>query len=259
MAPLVHRKRLPGNPSYAAWESSGLRWLGEAADAGGARVVALLDVAEDHLDLERLVPAPASPAAAEDFGRRLATTHDAGAPAYGCGPPGWEGDGWLGPSDRLLPLEVTAEPSWGSFYARARILAVLRMGRDQGTFGASDVVVFERVARRLAAGEHDDPTDRPSRLHGDLWAGNVMWTAEGAVLIDPAAHGGHRETDLAMLSLFGAPGLERILAAYDEAHPLAPGWPDRVGLHQLHPLMLHAVLFGGSYVAQAVETARRYA
>ena len=32
-----------------------------------------------------------------------------------------------------------------------------------------------------------------------------MWTAEGAVLIDPAAHGGHRETDLAMLALFGCP------------------------------------------------------
>ena len=63
-------------------------------------------------------------------------------------------------------------------------------------------------------------------------------------VIDPAAHGGHREADLAMLALFGAPHLEAILAAYDEHRPLAEGWRDRVGLHQLHPLLVHAALFG---------------
>lgn len=114
------------------------------------------------------------------------------------------------------------------------------------------------MADRLAGGEFDDD-DPPARLHGDLWAGNVLWTAKGATLIDPAAHGGHRETDLAMLALFGAPHLERIIAAYREAHPLADGWPTRVALHQLHPVMLHAVLFGGGYAAQALTIARRYA
>ena len=84
-----------------------------------------------------------------------------------------------------------------------------------------------------------------SRIHGDLWSGNVLWCADGGWLIDPAAHGGHRETDLAMLGLFGLPLLDRVLAAYDEAQPLAPGWADRVGLHRLHPLLVHVVLFGG--------------
>ena len=86
-----------------------------------------------------------------------------------------------------------------------------------------------------------------------------MWTASGAVLIDPAAHGGHREADLAMLALFGCPHLERVVEAYAEAAPLADGWRERVALHQVHPLLLHAVLFGGSYAAQAVRAARRYA
>lgn len=259
MASAVHRKHLPGNPSYAAWEAAGLCWLADASGSGGAPVVRVLAVSADGLDLQALAPAPPSPAAAEALGRGLAATHDAGAPAYGSGPPGWVGDGWLGPSDQLLPLVVTAAPAWGAFYARARILAVLRMGRDRGTFEATDARLFERVAGRVASGAFDDPDDRPARLHGDLWSGNVMWTPAGAVLIDPAAHGGHRETDLAMLALFGAPHLERIVSAYDEAHPLAAGWRERVGLHQLHPLMLHAVLFGGGYVAQAVGTARRYA
>jgi fructosamine-3-kinase len=76
-------------------------------------------------------------------------------------------------------------------------------------------------------------------------------------VIDPAAHGGHRETDLAMLALFGAPQLETILAAYDEAAPLANGWRDRVELHQLFPLLVHTVLFGGGYGAQALRACER--
>ena len=106
--------------------------------------------------------------------------------------------------------------------------------------------MLDRLADRVAAGAFDTG-EPPARLHGDLWSGNVLWTADEAVLIDPAAHGGHREADLAMLALFGAPHLERVLAAYDEAAPLADGWRERVPLHQVHPLLLHAVLFGGSY------------
>ena len=259
MAPAVHRKQLPGNPSYAAWEAAGLRWLAAAQESGGAQVVPVLQVGPESLDLEALAPAAPTPEAAADLGRRLAATHDAGATAYGVGPPGWEGDGWLGPSSRLLPLTVGPYATWGEFYGRARIRAVARMGLEDGTFDGGQVSVFDRVADRVESGDFDDADDRPARLHGDLWSGNVMWTPDGAVLIDPAAHGGHRETDLAMLALFGAPYLSRVVAAYDEAHPLAAGWRERVGLQQLHPLMLHAVLFDGSYVAQAVATARRYA
>jgi fructosamine-3-kinase len=92
--------------------------------------------------------------------------------------------------------------------------------------------------------------ERPARIHGDLWSGNVVWTAHGAVLIDAgAAHGGHPETDLAMLALFGLPHLGRVVRAYDAEMPLAAGWQDRVPLMQLHPLLVHVVLFGGRYVS----------
>ena len=121
-----------------------------------------------------------------------------------------------------------------------------------------DTEVRDRVADRLASGEFDNGRP-PARLHGDLWAGNIIWTREGPVLIDPAAHGGHAETDLAMLLLFTAPHIARIIAAYDEAAPLADGWQERVGLHQLFPVMVHAVVFGGDYVRQSVEMARAYA
>jgi fructosamine-3-kinase len=103
------------------------------------------------------------------------------------------------------------------------------------------------------------PSEPPARLHGDLWGGNVLAGADGrAWLIDPAAYGGHREVDLAMLRLFGSPS-PRVFAAYEEAAPLAEGHEDRVGLWQLFPLLVHTVLFGGGYASQAESTARRYA
>src|SRR3954451_24222802 len=102
----------------------------------------------------------------------------------------------------------------------------------------------EAVCSRMD--ELSGPPDPPARVPGDLWSGNLLWGADGqAWLVDAAAaHGGHRETDLAMLQWFGAPDLEEILAAYVEARPLAPGWRDRVALPQLHPMLFPRGLFG---------------
>ena len=121
--------------------------------------------------------------------------------------------------------------------------------------------------RRLLAGEYDD--DRPpARIHGDLWGGNVLYStpraasvgpASTAVLIDPAAHGGHGLTDLAMLALFGTEHLERVLSAYAETARSAAGWRGLIGLHQLHPLLVHAVTHGPSYGRSAQKVAAEYA
>ncbi len=257
--PARHRKQsAAAPPGYFGWEAAGLRWLADAEGGGGAAVVEVLDEGPHHLDLARLTPAAPTVAAAEGLGRGLAATHAAGATAYGCGPPGWAGDGWLGPLSEPLPLALGAWATWGEFFAQARITALLPLARDRGVLDEADATLLQRLADRVASGAFDTG-DGPARLHGDLWSGNVLWTAHEAVLIDPAAHGGSREADLAMLALFGAPHLERVLAAYDEAAPLADGWCDRVLLHQVHPLLLHAVLFGGSYAAQVLRAVRRYA
>lgn len=231
----------------AAWEAAGLEWLRVPS---GANVVDTVSVDGDRLVLQRLSPVPPSAAHAEDFGRGLAVTHAAGAPAYGAGPAGWDGDGYQGPADDLLPLPLQPSDSWGAMYADLRI-APLATGASLG--GDADAVL-----QRLRDGEFDGSCERPARLHGDLWSGNVIWTADGAVLIDPATHGGHPESDLAALALFGAPHLERILASYNEVAPLADGWRDRVPLMQLHIVLLHAVLFGGGYVEQTRHILQRY-
>jgi fructosamine-3-kinase len=103
------------------------------------------------------------------------------------------------------------------------------------------------------------PPPPPPRLHGDLWNGNVLWGTDGrAWVVDPAAYAGHREMDLAMLALFGLPQLERLVDAYQEVHPLSEGWEERIALHQLFPLLVHAALFGAGYGPRAAALAARY-
>ncbi len=195
-----------------------------------------------------------SAAAAQRLGRELAGQHAAGAGQFGAPWPGFAG---------RVGLRNDSAPTWTEFFATTRLLPLIARARDAGALDQAGAAVLRRVADRLAGSDGPDglagPAEPPARLHGDLWSGNLLWTSERAWLIDPAAYGGHRETDLAMLDLFGAPHLDRIIAAYDEAFPLAAGWRERIGLHQLHPLLAHAVMFGGGYGARAVDLARRYA
>src|SRR5262249_28419534 len=151
--------------------------------------------------------------------------------------------------------------SWPAFYATRRLEPYVRMLRDDGTLDGT--AAFDRVLERLP--ELAGPPEPPARLHGDLWTGHPLWGAGDRVhLVGPAAHAGRRETGVAMLRLFGAPHLERILGSYAEAatghgRPLAEGVEDRIELHQLFPLLVHAVIFGGGYVRRATTVARRYA
>lgn len=242
-----------GSAAALAWEAAGLRWLA-AADA--LPVVRVLEERPGTLVLERLDHGTPDRHAAHALGRGLARLHDAGADAFGAAPPGWRGHGWFGPLADPRPMAVAARPTWGEHYAEDRLVplvaALPRSVRD--AVGGR----LERLAERLRDGAWDDG-DAPARLHGDLWAGNVVWSAGGATLVDPAAHGGHRLTDLAMLDLFGLPLLGDVLAAYDDAHPLPDGWRELLGLHQVYPVGMHVVLFGGGYADQLASLVRRYA
>ena len=146
-------------------------------------------------------------------------------------------------------MSLTGHERWGTFYARERLAPMAELAAPRLGTATRDTV--GAVIPRCEAGDFDDD-DPPARLHGDLWSGNVMWTSEGAVLIDPAAHGGHRETDLAMLALFGCPYLDEVISGYQAHQRLRDGWRNRVGLHQLYPLLAHVVLFGVGYERQTL-------
>lgn len=245
-------KSHPGAPAgFFACEAAGLRWLSSVD--GGVPCAQVVSVGETSLTLQRLESATPTPEAARVFGGRLAVLHDAGAPEFGAGPNGWDGPGFFGPLSQPLPMSLRRHRRWGDFYAEERLIPMAELataGLDASTRSAID-----SVAERCRAGDFDDD-DRPARLHGDLWSGNVMWTPDGVVLIDPAAHAGHRETDLAMLELFGCPHLAAVLDGYQRVRPLKPEWRNRIRLHQLFPLLAHVALFGGGYARQTDAAAR---
>jgi len=246
----VWTKRRTTAPAHLfAAETAGLSWL---RVPGGVDIVEVIETAGDAITLARVHEAAPTRAAAEAFGAALAVTHDAGAPAFGAAPDGYTGPCFIAD----LPMPTEPETDWGTFYAEQRVMHYARLAESE--LGPPGRRVVDALCERLSAGVFNDNAP-PARLHGDLWAGNVLYAATGAVLIDPSAHGGHRVTDLAMLSLFGAPHLGVVLDAYERASNYLPdGWRDLIGLHQVYPLLVHTVLFGGGYAAGAVSAARRY-
>lgn len=242
------KERADAPPGFFEAEAAGLRWL---ADADGARIARVRNASAGRIELERIEAARPTADAARAFGRALAATHAAGAPAFGAPPEGWDGPLYIG--RRELP-RVT-DDSWGRFYAHGRVLPYLEPALDAGHLRDSEAALVREACAIVAAGAFDDDA-APARIHGDLWSGNVLFSPDGVVLIDPAAHGGHAETDLAMLALFGAPHLDAILDGYQAVSPLSEDWRARVPLHQLHPLAVHAAGHGRAYGVELAEAAR---
>ena len=237
------KRRADAPPGFFEAEARGLRWLASA----GAPVPEVLSVGADHIELTWIDQGPWTAAGEAAAGQAVASLHLAGADTFGL-----DADGFIGP----LPMDNAPAPDWPTFWAERRVRPLVRLLVDAGSLSAADAAAFDRLCERLS--DLAGPDERPARLHGDLWTGNLLCDRAGEPwLVDPAAHGGHRETDLAMLALFGG-RTERFVAAYEDVHPLADGWRDREPLHQLHPLLVHAVLFGGGYGPQAVAVARRF-
>lgn len=289
------KSRADAPPDEYEAEAAGLRWLGEA---GGLRVPEVLAVVDEGVErglaLEWVAPGRLSNEGEEELGRGLALTHAAGAEGFNALPPGsprralrfggvevpvddgaWQKSPSLrdksatgrrsagnpeagrpkSPAGRDRFLTEPSDPAWPDVYA-ARLFSLSLVARDRAAITADCATAVECLAGRLPA--LAGPTERPARIHGDLWSGNVLAGADGRPwLIDPAAHGAHREMDLAMLELFGSVA-RRTLAAYEDVRPLADGREERVGLWQLQPLLVHAILFGGSYGAAVERTAAAY-
>jgi fructosamine-3-kinase len=245
----THRRPPAG---FFTTEANGLVWLAAAGAVPVPAVVAVADAgpppdAPGFLVLEWVERGRPDATTDPAFGRALAELHLAGAPHFGR-------EDRRSTGSRGLPNEPCDD--WPTFYGTQRLLPLARLARDGQALGQGSIAALERLAGRLA--EVGGPPEPPARLHGGLWAGNRMVDRAGrSWLVDPAAHGGHREFDLAMMRLFG--GFEEpCFAAYAERSPLAAGWPDRVALHQIAPLVVHAIKFGGGYVNAAAAAIARW-
>jgi fructosamine-3-kinase len=240
----THRRPPAG---FFTTEATGLAWLGEAFAVDVPQVLAVSDDSPALLALEWIERGVAGPSTELDFGRRLADLHRAGAPAFGREDRRTTGS-------RALPNEPA--DTWAEFYGARRLLPLAKLASDAGALPAASIAQLDAMAARLES--LGGPPEPPARLHGDLWGGNrLVGTGGRSWLIDPAAHGGHREFDLAMMDLFGGFG-DDCFAAYNEAFPLATGWQERIALHQIAPLVVHAIKFGGGYVHAAVAAIDEY-
>lgn len=235
----VFAKTHPSPPvGFFGREAFDLDWLADAAALPVPEVLAVSDGDPAFLVLSWVEPGTARRSTESAFGAGLADLHRAAT-------------GRFGRADRRTTgsLALPNEPAdtWAEFYAECRLRPLTRIARDRNSLARATLKQIEGLAARLEQyGGADEP---PARLHGDLWAGNRLIDADGASwLIDPASHGGHREFDLAMMRLFGGFG-DDSFAAYDDVFPLSDGWADRIPLHQLAPLMVHAIKFGSSYPA----------
>jgi len=240
------------SPGMYTAEAEGLRWL---AETRAVRVPEVLAIKDEDSGLERRflvltwidqhLPAPDHD---EQLGRDLARLHRTGAPVFGLDRDNFIAD---------IRQSNTPHDTWAEFYASERLAPLARRAVDAALLPPTAASLFERLMSKLP--ELVGPPESPARLHGDLWRGNVLAGLRGEPwLVDPAAYGGHREMDLAMMKLFGGFG-DTCFAAYDEAFPLADGHADRVALYQLYPLLVHVVLFGGGYASSVIQAARRYA
>jgi fructosamine-3-kinase len=233
----THRRPPPG---FFTTEAAGLHWLREAHAFPVPAVLAVSDGSDAEPAFLALEWIDEGGRATDEaaVGRALAALHRTGLPSFGREDRRTTGS-------RALPNDPC--DTWVEFYADRRLRPLHRLAHDQGALSGRALNLLDRVIGQLD--RLGGPPEPPARLHGDLWAGNRIVDRSGrSWLIDPAAHGGHREFDLAMMRLFGGFGTA-CFDAYDEIFPLAEGWQARVPLHQLAPLVVHAIKFGGGYAA----------
>lgn len=179
------------------------------------------------------------------FGEALARVHRTSHAKFGL-----DHDNYIG---RLSQSNVRSS-NWLEFYASKRIEPQLKMAVDNGLMDRKVMKMSERAFQAIGQ-EH--PKVIPSLLHGDLWSGNLIFSASGEpVFIDPAVYFGFREMDIAMMKLFG--GFEPGLVAYNDIYPLDHGWQERLPFYQLYYILVHVNLFGGSYVSSAMRILGRY-
>lgn len=179
------------------------------------------------------------------FGEKLAEMHKISSPSYGLDYPNYIGS---------LFQENKEMDSWADFYMKQRILPLSTRAFDLGLLNSEDLKNLDSLSKELPS---IYPIEKPSLLHGDLWSGNASFCEGKACIYDPALYFGHREMDIGMTLLFG--GFSKAMfESYNSVYALEKGWQNRVEISQLYPLLVHLVLFGGSYAKQVKAILKKH-
>ncbi|OFX33320.1 MAG: hypothetical protein A2W90_03630 [Bacteroidetes bacterium GWF2_42_66] len=182
----------------------------------------------------------------EKLGRGLAVMHQKTALQFG-----FHHDNYCG----LTVQDNMWNVNWIEFFGKQRIGYLLGLIKGSRGISSGEMDMYGKLIDRLP--EILLHETMPSLIHGDLWSGNYMYTANGPALIDPATYYADREMELSIMALFGG-FPSRVWAAYREMYPLPDGWEDRNKIYQLYHILNHYYLFGGSYLNQATQIALQF-
>ena len=229
--------------NYFESEAFGLQTL---ADTRTLRTPRVLSVSPCFLLLEWI---PASRPTGDYWrkaARQLAALHQLEQPYFG-----FKQDNFCGATP-----QPNAQTDCGyDFFQHQRLLYQANLANANGHLGNRDIDQIYLLADRLP---QLIPNQPPSLIHGDLWSGNLHTNDQGApVFIDPAAHFGWREADIAMTCLFGG-FPEEFYHEYNDAYAMEPGWQDRLPLYNLYHLLNHLNLFGTGYLSQVRQVIQQF-
>ena len=146
--------------------------------------------------------------------------------------------------------------SWAEFWDQHRLGHMLKLTGDAG-LSKDDVSKLRQKTKELLSHNPE-----PSLIHGDLWGGNKGFAKNNddvvvPVIFDPATYYGDREADIAMTKLFGGFS-EEFYSNYNNYLPMINGWQERMPIWNLYPLLVHANLFGSSYLNQINSILNKY-
>ncbi len=205
-----------------------------------------VDNTPGFLVLEYIESSRSAAASEEKLGKGLATIHNFSNPQFGfyannyCGAT-LQNNNW--------------NKSWPDFFRDNRLRFLLNLIHKERPLVSNDRKIFEKLLERI---ENLLPAESfPALIHGDLWSGNYMISEKGPALIDPASYYADREMELSIMTMFGGFS-QRFYDAYNEFNPLPTDWKQRNSLYQLYHVLNHYYLFGGGYLNQALQVAKRY-
>ncbi len=224
-------------------EAAGLEALGAT---GTLRVPEVITARPTFIAMEYIAPERPGPDYWRQLGEGLATMHRQPVSSFG-----FTMDNYCGRTPQPNP---TTQDGF-KFFAEHRLMYQGHLAEAEGHLTARELQDLEALCHKLP---ELIPEQAPALIHGDLWGGNIHCDEQGRpVLIDPAAHWGWPEAELAMTRLFGGFSPE-FYDNYLSANPLEPGWQKRVPLYNLYHLLNHLNLFGGGYHHQVIQIVRQY-
>ena len=182
----------------------------------------------------------------ENLGKKLAKLHQNTNPQFG-----WTEDNYIA---IILQPNKFAD-TWSDFYTENRIMPMMKLLQNKQLITSRQIKSAENLCKQL---NDIFPEEKPALIHGDFWNGNILPNHKGEItMIDPAIYYGHREMDIAIAKLFG--GFDDVFFdAYQEAHPLAPNYEERLPIAQLFPLLVHAYLYEGYYVKDVQTILKKF-